>query len=360
MSRLLDALKNLQQQPETAGPDRKIVPRLAGSIRRALGGSEPASAQPAAPPVLFRMPIAGLADEAPVSAETAVSHVSVVESYSPAELVNHPSLEVPRPVNTVDVRTPDPAWLIDSISDSIVQSQQECARSTPATAPVAPTTMKPVGKALPEVTAGEREILAVLGDSARCAPYQNLIGAVARDTAASRLPIISILGIDERDATSFVAATLATLIAEQRECKVLLIEANARSGQISDRYGLGDPLGLSELLAGRADESRVLLPTSHRNLDIVPFGQANAAQSKLLPAVLKDELALLRSHYGSTVIDGGPLASDWALAASQSADAAYVLVRLNETSAEEATRQVARFRAAGGKLTGCIAVGSAD
>ncbi len=359
MSRLLDALKNLQQPAERKPAEKKIVPRLAASIRHAMQGEEATKIIPSrAPAVLFRVP-----NTEPQVATPQIANSPTAIEFLPPQTVPQQAV-IAKPIAPVAkaapidaamrevLASPDAVGQLDSISDSIRQIEPPASK-----APLAPLSVKAASSVRPQAAPGEREVLELVADANRSEPYLKLIGAIAKETAAVRLPVITLLGVEERDATSFVAAVVATLIAQQRECKVLLMEANARTGQFAERYGLEDAVGLSELLAGRASHAEVVAATSSPNLDVLPFGQANAAQSKLLPVILKDELADMRTAYGATILDGGPLASDWALAASQAADATYLLVRLNDTSAETATARVNRFRSLGGRLTGCIAIG---
>jgi MinD-like ATPase involved in chromosome partitioning or flagellar assembly len=179
---------------------------------------------------------------------------------------------------------------------------------------------------------------------------------VQRNLAGKATPVVAIVGLDGQDSTEHVTAALGMLFAEQAPHAVLLIEANPKRS-LSQRYGALQSTGLSELLAGRVERSAAILPTSHERLDLLAFGLATQEQSQLLPPALSAALQNVRSTQAAAVIDAGPLSSPWALPASQAADAVYLVVRVGDTSAEYATGCVERFRAAGGKLTGCIAVG---
>jgi Mrp family chromosome partitioning ATPase len=244
---------------------------------------------------------------------------------------------------------------VEAIQASISSLQQD-AWPAESAAP-APPPASPAGPTRPQPTAAEAELQGLLTNEAHSRPYRDLLAMVQRNVGGKTTPVIAVVGLEGQEATEHVAAALGTLLAGQRSKPVLLIEANpARC--LAKRYGLPHSNGLTELLAGRTERPNAIAPTSHEKLDLLPFGQATEEQARLLPPALPAELAHARSSQGAAVIDAGPLSSPWALAASQAADAVYLVVRVSDTSAEYATSCVHRFRAAGGKLTGCIAVGA--
>jgi Mrp family chromosome partitioning ATPase len=372
VSRLVDALKNLKQ-PEAASedaPQRKVTPRLSASIRKAVLGSAPAPAamMAAAPDVLFRVPAAQPVTPSPPAptpvVASPVATSPAAEPIATAKTVPTPAVTSPvirwpvvtsAVVATPMVARPDPVGLVEAIQASISSLQQD-ASPAESVAPTA-TPASPAAPARPQPTAAEAELQALLRNEAHSRPYRDLVAMVRRDVAGKATPVIAIVGLEDQDSTEHVTAALGTLLAGQQTKTVLLIEANpARS--LANRYGLPHANGLTEMLAGRTERPKAVAPTSHQQLDLLPFGQATEEQARLLPPALSAELAHARTTRGAVVIDAGPLSSPWAIAASKAADAAYLVVRVSDTSAEYATSCVHRFRASGGRLTGCIAVGA--
>jgi Mrp family chromosome partitioning ATPase len=355
VGRLLEALRNLQQ-PSAAAAPRKVTPRLAASIRRAVLCSQAGPAADAE--ILFRVPAAG--------------------PRAPVEPTSHTFFGVFGDSTSVS----DPVVLVDSIQASVSELQaaaaslvvvQEPAIQVISTVPVAfqrvteaipSSQIKPIAtpttdvtSQLPQPTVGELEIRAALDDAASSATYRQLLNAARHDSSGVKSPVIVIAGVDSRDASGFIAAALGTLLAREAHNSVLLIDAHADAPSIAHRYGLAPAKGLCESLAGRANRQSVIARTSLEALHVLPFGQASPHQAQQLPQSLAAEIELLKPEYGAILIDAGALSSDWALAAAKAADAVYLLVRLGETPAEQAEASVANFRAAGGKLTGCIALG---
>jgi len=331
VSRLVDALRNLQQPAETPASEstQKVTPRLAASIRRAVLGDQPHQPEATSqqPQVLFRVPDA---------------------SSPPAE-----------PIQEATSAEQDPLSLMDSIEASVREAahdEQKPVAVAVATMISASPVITPATSVRSGPTNGEQEIFALLADATRSAPYRNLVQAVKRDTSTIVSPIIAIVGIDECDATGFVAASLASLLVEQASRSLLLVEANPHQRRLAALYGARQAVGLCESIAGRCEESGVILRTSLERLNLLPFGQASTAEAQLLPQGLPSEIRRLHLRHGAMVLDAGPLTSAWALAASQAADAVYLLIRLGDTAAEYAATSVNRFRTAGGKLTACVAM----
>ena len=251
---------------------------------------------------------------------------------------------------------------LQAASGSLVIVQELGTQITSTTAQ--PTQVKPSVPAvsidprrLPQPTAGELEVGAALDDAANAATYRQLLTAAQHDTSGVKSPVIVIAGIDRGVASGFISAALGTLLARESQQSVLFIDAHADAPTVANRYGLGDAMGLCESLAGRTARQSVIASTSLEALRVLPFGQASPLQAQRLPQSLAAEIERLRADYSAIVIDAGALSSPWALAAAAAADAVYLLVQLGETPAEQAEECVASFRAAGGKLTGCIALG---
>lgn len=353
MSRLLDALKNLQQPeaPSNDAPQRKVTPRLSASIRKAVLGSAPATAANVAPAsdVLFRVPAAQ-----PVVPSPPAPMPEVIPP-----VVTSPVVAAPVVASPV-VASPDPVRLVEAIQASISSLQQDASPAELAAAvavAAAAELASTAAPARPQPTAAEAELQGLLSNEAHSRPYRDLVAMVRRDVAGKATPVIAIVGLEGQESTEHVTAALGTLLAGQQTRTVLLIEANpARC--LAKRYGRQQANGLTEMLAGRTERPKAIAPTSHEQLDLLPFGQATEEQARLLPPALSTELVQARTTHGAAVIDAGPLSSPWAIAASKAADAAYLVVRVGDTSAEYATSCVHRFRGSGGKLTGCIAVGA--
>lgn len=360
MSRLLDALRHLQQPDDASQevPPRKVTPRLSASIRKAVLQEAAAAVTPRpAPDLLFRIPAAE-----PIASPSPTFNVPAPEGTAPiaSAPVESTPIAIAPVTTTPTIPAPDPIKLIEVIQASISSVQQEMAPRPAAVAESASVPAAPPPPSIPPrpaATAAEAELRALLASEAHARPYREMLAMVKRDVTEKTTPIIAIVGLDDQESTEHVAAALGTLLAEQAERPTILVEANP-ARPLARRYAALQATGLTELLAGRIDPSTATAPTSLERLDLLPFGLATPEQARLLPAALTAALSPIGKTHAAAVLDAGPLSSPWAMAASQAADAVYLVVRVGDTSAEHATGCVHRFRAAGGKLTGCIAVGA--
>jgi protein-tyrosine kinase len=74
---------------------------------------------------------------------------------------------------------------------------------------------------------------------------------------------------------TFTALNLAASLAREANSAVLLIDADAKPGSLSERLGLKDRPGLTNLTASAVQQPEMLLvPTAVRNLAILPVGTA--------------------------------------------------------------------------------------
>jgi Mrp family chromosome partitioning ATPase len=219
---------------------------------------------------------------------------------------------------------------------------------------VAPVEQSTPTRSRPAPTAGELELAAVLANEEMGQQFRELLAAVQRDVTGITLPIVAIVGLEERDATERVAAALGTLWSAAGN-RTLLIEANSRR-ELARRYGLSHSQGLREALSSRRQPRDAIVTTSGERLDFLLLGSATGAPDiTWTPALLADACGS-PSRYDSLVLDLGSLSSPWAIELSRLASAVYLVVSLGDASAELATASVERFRAAGGQLKGCIAV----
>jgi protein-tyrosine kinase len=106
---------------------------------------------------------------------------------------------------------------------------------------------------------------------------------------------------------TFVSVNLSQVIAQQHECRVLLIDADLRWPRV--HLSLGAPLtpGLTEYLAGKADEFSIVQKGSINNLFFIPGGKAAENPSDLLGTDrLGRLLARMEPFFDWIIVDSPP------------------------------------------------------
>ncbi len=159
---------------------------------------------------------------------------------------------------------------------------------------------------------------------------------------------------------STIACNLAIALAETGR-RTLLVDADLRKPRLHEVFGLGGGRGLSDLL--RATEPPVRLPLHHflretsiPALSVLPSGTANGEGPALLHAGRTGELLRrLEREFDVVVLDTPPLlaVSDARILAGF-ADAAVLVVRLDETTREQAGLAVEQVLSDGSRLLGVV------
>lgn len=151
------------------------------------------------------------------------------------------------------------------------------------------------------------------------------------------------------------AVNLALVLAEGGE-RVVLIEADLRRPKVAEYLRLESSVGLTTVLAGRAELKDVLQPTSHPRLTMlasgaIPPNPAELLKSKTMASVLDD----LRQGFDIVLIDSPPLlpVTDGALLAAH-ADGALLIVRHGKTTVDQVTAAQDRIESVGAHTAGVI------
>jgi len=130
------------------------------------------------------------------------------------------------------------------------------------------------------------------------------------------------------------ALNLALAYAENRQSRTLLVDADLRRPSVSDYIAPRPPLGLSEVLAGKASLDQALIELSNSKLRVLPSGAPSEAPLQLLQSeALGNVIAELRRRFDRIVIDAPPTVpfTDAVLLAAH-ADGALLVVRAGTTT----------------------------
>jgi capsular exopolysaccharide synthesis family protein len=145
-------------------------------------------------------------------------------------------------------------------------------------------------------------------DAALLAEDAVRVAARLRTLHAQEHNVIVFTGVDARDASASVAASIAVALAQMGEGGVLLIDANLRSPSLHRAFALPGSPGLAEFVAGTAPVDAAVPASGVPGLDVLPAGDAlGQALPLLISAACTDVLSGLRARYSYTLIDTPPL-----------------------------------------------------
>jgi tyrosine-protein kinase Etk/Wzc len=134
------------------------------------------------------------------------------------------------------------------------------------------------------------------------------------------------------DGKSFISSNLAMSFADAG-FRTLLVDGDTRRGTLHDMFGLQRTPGLTDYLAGDAEQSAIVYPTGHDRLTVIPSGNPRRRSPELLTSPMLTRLvADLRARYDVVIFDTPPLAAGidgYAIAAATGS--LLVVLRIGQT-----------------------------
>jgi len=150
-------------------------------------------------------------------------------------------------------------------------------------------------------------------------------------------------------------ASLAQVL-ESAGSRVLLIEADLRRPQLSEKLGLDRSIGLTSVLSGRVPIEHAIQPWGGGTLEVLASGPLPPNPSELLGSrQMQDLLTDLRERYDVILIDTPPLlpVTD-AASLAPSTDGVLLICRFKETNRTQVEDAAAALRAVSAPLLGTV------
>jgi len=156
---------------------------------------------------------------------------------------------------------------------------------------------------------------------------------------------------------SFISVNLAFSIALERDCGVILVDADLAKPHISEVFGVRNKRGLTDLLTGReTDPAKVLLATDTPGFRLLPAGTPDPSAPELLASQRMHELLeWLRENCSDCIVlfDSPPLlATNEAQVLAQSAGQILLVICADRTSQADVKEAVALIE--DGKSIKCV------
>jgi len=323
MAQMLQALKNLESRTSrpSAGP------------AKAKAESPPAATYPRTPIVEPESPAPGSVN---FQLTRAVSLVPPVAAPSPAETIES--------LNS----------LVTGLAGLETGRHDHLFASPPAStiAPSPPAQNPPAGPAITDI---ERTVRRTLADSARSKPLRDLVDRLQGDMAQTAAKTVALVGVTEESATHQAVLLASTLLAQRRVGKLLMVDGDASRRSLSEALEYGRDAGFAELLRGSGMSLTSVRMTATENLSFIPNGSSpagDALPSGRLGQVFED----FSDNFACVLVDCGRVSDADASALACVADATYLVVQLGTVETSVAQSALARLRAAGARVLGCIAV----
>lgn len=160
-------------------------------------------------------------------------------------------------------------------------------------------------------------------------------------SAGPQYQVLSFCGAARGVGTSTIAACYASVLAEESQ-GTLLVEGHFEHPSVARITGVEATPGLSEFLLGDggSQDFPVQSTGAESRLDVVPAGEGEKPASHLGGAIMasakwRSILEECRQHYGSIVIDAGPLlTSGNAMALAKQSDGVVMVSQWSKTRCE--------------------------
>lgn len=171
----------------------------------------------------------------------------------------------------------------------------------------------------------------------------------------ARSSSLAVVGAQAGDGSSYIASNLAVVFSQLGE-RTLLIDANLRKPRQHEIFGLQERRGLSDILAGRADEHAIIRIESFMGLSILCSGTIPPNPQELLSRPSFNELLAHTSDQYDVVIIDSPPANDSAdfQAIVARTGGALLVSRKNHTKLAGLARLTDQIKSAGAQVVGAV------
>jgi tyrosine-protein kinase Etk/Wzc len=171
--------------------------------------------------------------------------------------------------------------------------------------------------------------------------------------ADSRIALFS--GVNAQTGVSSVAEQVAGQLA-QGGARVLLIDADTRSGGLTRKGSAGSARGLFDFVSGHSTFEDAVRVGSEGNFDFLPSGsQSGGALARFSRDALRRSLTSICDRYQYLIVDGAPvLSAAETLVIAREAGCVFVVARSKSSRITELTASVEAFESVGVQVTGAV------
>lgn len=192
-----------------------------------------------------------------------------------------------------------------------------------------------------------------------CEAFRGLYYRLRRAMGGQPLGVLGVVSSTRGEGRSTVAANLALVAARETQAAVGLVDADLRAPGLHRLFDLDGEVGLSDVLANRADFEAALVEHGPTGLSILPGGRRETEPARrFMSPRFHRVLASLREKFDEVVVDLPPLAfADARLAAAQ-CSGVLVVVRAGRTDAALVTESIAALE--GVRVLGAVLNGTSE
>lgn len=194
-------------------------------------------------------------------------------------------------------------------------------------------------------------------DSKENAAIQPLVDSVLKRFPLDDPTILLFVGSEQNIHTDETCARVSDMLSQKNIGKVLLIDSDLNTQELSKASGLHGQDGISDVFNKGVAWKAVIHQGSSHQLDFIPAGSIPFEKRRSRTEFL-EALAQMKKEYQFICVCGGDAHNDAANFWGEFCDGSYLLVNLKNTHEVFAKSAVAELQANGARLLGCIVTDS--
>ena len=209
---------------------------------------------------------------------------------------------------------------------------------------VQPEPLSPPAELTPDVVAEDDQV----GETIR-----NVVDQVLERSNSSVPVVLLFVGSEPNEHVDEISARVAAALCDQTESRVLLIDSDNVSKNLTVASGRLTDSGMTETIEYNQDWHSHLLRNQNSNLDFLPVGNGSFGrwnQKELLRKAVVD----MKTEYQFVCVAGGDAHGTAAKLWSDVCDGSYLLVSVKNSNDTIAKSAVTELKTSGARLLGCI------
>jgi Mrp family chromosome partitioning ATPase len=188
---------------------------------------------------------------------------------------------------------------------------------------------------------------------------QKLVDSIV-DQLQERFPAgsnatVMLVGTNREIDIDSAASRIATCLAGRQVGKILLVDGNLQSRQLTSLVGLTGERGISNAFHENGDVRTLIRQTDQSSLMMIGAGTCDLADRSGKRRFAGATNQVLKEEFDYTIISGGIAGDRLADAWSSVADGVYLIVDMDESDRSDTISTVDYFRKLGARIVGCIA-----
>jgi Mrp family chromosome partitioning ATPase len=182
-------------------------------------------------------------------------------------------------------------------------------------------------------------------DHAVSAQYAAMLAQMTNESNTDAPPVLLLTGLAPRAGTTTVVLNLAVSGCRQHQQHLVVVDANRIRPAVAQRLGLGDALGLAEVLEGKVALEKAVQATLQPGLSVLPAGAATQ-DTLWSPEAMRWMLAWLRQRFDVVLVDAPSADGKELCSLIPAVDAVYLVVDSGEAEQPQVralTRAIAQM-----------------